>query len=359
MKNISSIIKIGTSTIGEEHPTYFIADIAANHDGDIERAKNLIWLAKQAGANAVKFQHHNVKKYVSDQGFKSLGNKFSHQAKWKKTIFEVYKDAEVPKEWTEELKNSCDEAKIDFFSTPYDLDLVDHLDPYVPAYKVGSGDVAWDAMIEKIASKNKPVLFATGAATLEEVIHAHQLLASINPQILLMQCNTNYTGSIENFKYINLNVLKTYRALFPDTIIGLSDHTPGYVTVLGAVALGARAIEKHFTDDKTRPGPDHPFSMDPESWKTMVDSTRLLEASLGNTIKKVEGNENETVILQRRSIRAVRKLHVGEKLEARMVEFQRPCPSDAIAPNEFLGNVGKRLRVDIDEGGYLKMCDLV
>ena len=119
-------IKIEKSIIGDSHPTYFIADIAANHDGDLNRAKDLIEIAKDAGADAAKFQHHDVRKYVSDSGFKSLGGKFSHQSKWDKSIFEVYKDAEVPKEWTEALRDHCKKVGIDFFSTPYDLDMVDH-----------------------------------------------------------------------------------------------------------------------------------------------------------------------------------------------------------------------------------------
>tara|TARA_B100000795_G_C22776050_1_gene430071 strand:- start:188 stop:1249 length:1062 start_codon:yes stop_codon:yes gene_type:complete len=352
------MIKINNNIISHDSPVYFIADIAANHDGDRERAKHLILLAKKAGADAVKFQHHDVNKYVSDFGFKKLGQKFSHQSKWDKTIFEVYKDAEVPMGWTEILKNYCDEIGVDFFSTPYDLDMVDHLDPYVPAYKIGSGDIVWDAMIEKIASKNKPVLVASGAATLEEVVHAHKLLVKLNPQIILMQCNSNYTGSIENFKYINLNVLKTYSTLFPDTILGLSDHTSGHETVLGAVALGVKAIEKHFTDDTTRPGPDHPFSMDPIAWKAMVDSTRLLEASMGSVVKKIEDNEKDTVVLQRRAVRATRKIHKGEKLERNMIEFQRPCPRGAMKPNEFAINVGKTLKSEVLEGECLNLCEL-
>ena len=111
----NKILNIGKNNIGVGHPTYFIADIAANHDGSIDRAKKLIEIAKDSGANAAKFQHHDVTKYVSDRGFKSLGGKFSHQSKWEKSIFEVYKDAEVPKEWTEELKLFCDEIEIDFF----------------------------------------------------------------------------------------------------------------------------------------------------------------------------------------------------------------------------------------------------
>ena len=126
-----------------------------------------------------------------------------------------------------------------------------------------------------------------------------------------MQCNTNYTGSIENFRHIHLNVLRTYRALFPDAVLGLSCHTPGHATVLGAVALGARVVEKHFTDDTRRDGPDHAFSMTPATWREMVDRTRELEYALGSAEKNVCGNEQETVVVQRRCLRAARDLAAG------------------------------------------------
>lgn len=352
-------IKIGKNTISQNNEVYFIADIAANHDGDINRAKKLIELAKESGAHAAKFQHHDVTKYVSDKGFKSLGGKFSHQQKWNKTIFEVYKDAEVPMQWTAELKAHCEKLDIDFFSTPYDLDMVSHLNQYVPAFKIGSGDVAWHAMLEAVARCNKPVLFASGAATIQEVIDAVATIRPLNDQMILMQCNTNYTGSLENFKYINLNVLKTYQVLFPDMIMGLSDHTPGHVTVLGAVALGARVVEKHFTDDVSRPGPDHPFSMDPKTWREMVDATQFLMASLGSTLKKVEDNEKETVILQRRSIRVVADVNAGDIITRDKVEFQRPCPADALSPNDWKIIEGKKANQSLEKGDYLKLDSLI
>ncbi len=350
-------IRIGTDWIGEDYPVYFIADIAANHDGDLERAKKLIELAKSSGANAVKFQHHDVRKYVSDRGFKSLGGKFSHQGKWQKSVFDVYKDAEVPMAWTEQLKSFSDDISITFFSTPYDLDMVDHIDPYVPAYKIGSGDIAWNEMLEKVASKGKPVLFATGAATLAEVLIAFDRITRLNKDVLLMQCNTNYTASIDNFRHINLNVISTYRSLFPATVIGLSDHTAGHETVLGAVALGARAVEKHFTDDTTRVGPDHAFSMDPVTWSAMVKSTRLLEQALGGTVKKVEDNEAETVVLQRRAIRLVRSMRAGERVWREDVQFQRPCPSDALTPNDQHFVIGRVLGRDLEDGECLRAED--
>lgn len=350
-----NFITIGKRKVGLDYPTYFIADIAANHDGDLDRAKKLIELAKESGADAVKFQHHDVTKYVSDYGFKNLGEKFSHQSKWQKSIFEVYKDAEVPTSWTTELKKFCDDITIDFFSTPYDLDMVSHLNELVPAFKIGSGDVAWEAMLEKIAKTGKPVLLATGAANLGEVIRAVDVISEHNDQILLMQCNTNYTASLENFKYINLKVLVTYKTLYPDMVLGLSDHTYGHVTTLGAVTLGARAIEKHFTDDISRPGPDHGFSMDPKTWREMVDATRYLEASLGSPIKKVEDNESETVILQRRAIRVIRDLKTGDVLTADMIQFQRPCPADAIHPNKVANLLNKTVIKDIPNGDFLRL----
>ena len=347
-------IKIGNREIGNKNPTYFITDIAANHDSDLGRAKYLCDLAKDSGADAVKFQHHNCEKYVSDFGFKNLGGKFSHQSKWEKSIYEVYKDAEVPTSWTDKLKTYCDGIGIDLFSTPYDLDMVDHLDEYVDCYKIGSGDLAFEPMLNKVAEKGKPVMIATGAATIEEVVRAVELLESYGVDIVLMQCNTNYTGKDENFDYIHLNVLQTYKEMFPNVVIGLSDHTHGSVTTLGSISLGARVIEKHFTDDNNRPGPDHPFSMTPDSWREMVDNTRILERSLGHFTKEVQNNEKDTIVLQRRAIRFIKDMNSGDIISEGDFQFQRPCPEDAYNINDFSSIIGKELKRDIESGDYLK-----
>ena len=351
-------ITIDNKKIGPQHPTYFIADIAANHDGDLERAKLLCKLAKESGSDAVKFQHHNCQKYVSDYGFRNLGSKFSHQSSWEKSIYETYKSAEVPISWTSELKQYCDEIGITMFSTPYDLQMVDHLNDFVGCYKIGSGDLAFDLMIKEVAKTKKPIMIATGASTLKEVERAINILREHNVQIVLMQCNTNYTGNDENYDFINLNVLKTYKTMFPDVIIGLSDHTHGPVTTLGAVALGAKVVEKHFTDDNNRKGPDHPFSMNPESWKEMVDSTRILERSMGSFFKKVEDNEKETVVLQRRALRLTRDLKKGDLISFDDFEFQRPCPTDAFCINEYEKIIEKPVNRDISTGDYLKNGDI-
>src|SRR5512139_1009003 len=230
-------IRIGEHIIGLNHPAYFIADIAANHDGDLERAKLLIRLAKDAGADAAKFQNFSAPKIVSDYGFSHMNSQVSHQATWKKSVFQVYKEASIPFEWTPILKKECDRVGLDYFSSPYDFEATDMLDPYVPAYKIGSGEIDWLEAIDRIARKGKPVLIATGAASIGEVQKAVHTILAVNQQLVLMQCNTNYTASLENYDHIHLNVLKTYAAMFPEVVLGLSDHTHALAPVLGAVTL--------------------------------------------------------------------------------------------------------------------------
>lgn len=354
MKRPDSTLEIQGKKIGVEYPTYFIADIAANHDGDLGRAKELIYLAADAGADAAKFQHFQAKTIVSDKGFRDMGSKQSHQSKWKKSVSEVYADASVSLSWTEELKNTCKDAGIPFFTTPYSLEVIDELDAHVPAYKIGSGDITWRDMVEKVAMQNKPYFLACGASTMDEVMRAVSWALERNPKFGLMQCNTNYTAELENFKYIHLNVLKSLRAMYPSMVLGLSDHTPQHATVLGAVALGASMIEKHFTDDVSREGPDHKFSMDHSTWRDMVDRTRELEMSMGYGIKRVEDNEVETVVVQRRSLRATRNFKAGHEIKDGDFVPLRPCPSDAISPEHLRMVVGRTLRKEVEEGDYLR-----
>ncbi|MGA8030502.1 MAG: N-acetylneuraminate synthase family protein [Bryobacteraceae bacterium] len=343
--------RIGNRPIGESEPTYFIADLGANHDGQLERAKLLIRLAKEAGADAAKFQHFRAPTIISDRGFQDLGQ-LSHTAKWKKSVYDVFDECALPYEWTPELKACCDEAGIDFLSTPYDMDAVDLLDPLVPAYKIGSGDITWPALLGKVASKGKPVILATGASDLADVGRAVRLFEDEKSSVALLQCNSNYTGKIDNFKHIHLNVLRSFRAMFPEVVLGLSDHTPGHATVLGAVALGGRVIEKHFTDDTSRPGPDHHFAMDPRTWRDMVDRTRELELALGETEKYVARNEQDTVVVQRRCLRATRDLEPGAVLTSEDIEALRPAPRGAIFPYDLDKLIGRRVLNPVYRGQY-------
>lgn len=355
---MNASLLIDDRLVGIGYPTYFIADIAANHDGDINRVIKLIELAKFAGADAVKFQHFQASSIVSDIGFKSLGIQKSHQRLWKKSVYQVYEEASINLSWTEVIKKTCNEVGITFMTSPYDISLVDHVDKYVAAYKIGSGDITWLEIIKYIASKNKPYILASGASSIEDVIRAVSAAREINNNLALLQCNTNYTGSIENMKHVQLNVLRAYQIMYPNLVLGLSDHTPGHSTVLGAIALGGRIIEKHFTDDTSREGPDHAFSMSPKAWKEMVDRSRELEAALGEGIKKIEENETETVILQRRAIRARGELIVGHTIGRCDIDVLRPCPADAIPANKIEDILGKKVRQKIIKGNYLRYADI-
>jgi len=343
-------------TIGMDR-TYFIADIAANHDGSIDRALRLIELAADAGADAAKFQNFRAETIVSSRGFQELGKKLTHQASWEKDVVDVYRDASIPLEWTESLRKKCEHHEIDYFTSPYDLDYITFFSNKMPFFKVGSGDITWQESLEKIASFGKPVLLATGASTNAEVRNAVHILEKSNCEIVLMQCNTNYTGSVDNFRFLNLNVLESFAKEYPNAILGLSDHTEGAVAVLGAVAKGARVIEKHFTDDKTRKGPDHGFSLNPMDWKQMVSDVRKLELALGSGVKIVEENEVDARIVQRRAMRYRRSVGAGHIIQSEDLIALRPCPVDGINPFQVESIVGRTLAKNVSLDDLVRYTD--
>ena len=347
-------MKLGNKVIAKNKPTVFIADIAANHDGSLNKAIDLIHSCAEAGADVAKFQHFEAETIVSDKGFKDLKNKKSHQSRWKKSVFKTYQDASLPLHWTKILKKECDKAKILFSTSPYSMDLVDYVDKYISFYKIGSGDITWHQILEKISKKKKPLILATGASSIKEVSLAVKQIEKIKKEYVLMQCNTNYTNSVSNFNFINLNVLNTYKKKFPRAILGLSDHTQGHTTVLGAITLGARVIEKHYTLNNNMEGPDHAFSMNFDTWKEMILRSRELENSLGNEEKKIEKNEIETVVLQRRSIRLKKNIKKGHILNKNDLICLRPCPKDAIQPYEITKIIGKKILRNLKKHDYLK-----
>jgi N-acetylneuraminate synthase len=350
-------IRIDNRYIGETEKPYFIADIGANHDGNLNRALNLIELAKESGANAAKFQNFKAAKIVSNKGFALLGGQISHQASWKKPVVEVYKDANLSYDWTQKIKEKCDEVEIEYFTSAYDFDSVDHVDPFVNVFKIGSGDITWIEIIKYIAKKGKPILIATGASDMKDVVRAMNALEQYTDEIVLMQCNTNYTANPENFKYINLKVLNTYRQRFPNVVLGLSDHTLGHSTVLGAIAMGANVIEKHFTDDNNRIGPDHKFAMNPQSWREMIDRANELYSALGNGIKKVEENEKQTVIVQRRGLRYARDIKEGEVLSKEDFIALRPINEGGIPPYGIEELIGKMISKKVLKDDSVKRKD--
>jgi len=387
-------VKVGKHNVGTDYPVYFIADIASNHGGDLVHAKELIYACAEARVNAVKMQNFSADTIVSDFGFRNLVNVETHQSSWKTSVYESYKAASIPFEWTIELKELTEKLGMDYFTSPYSLELTKAVEPYVSAFKLGSGDITWHDQIELMSSFQKPVLIATGASNLEEIKYAMMVALEKSNDIILMQCNTNYTANKsedvsvtrERLSNINLRVLETFSNIWPRVPLGLSDHTHGDLTVLGAVGLyNCSAVEKHFTLDSSKIGQDHSFSMMPDEWLRMVENTEILKAEIskedsfeekkdkikkiakdgafleliiGDGVKKVSENEHNTVIVQRRSIRAKRNLPAGSIISKDDLEVLRPCPKDALPPYKINELVGKQLKRDMLKGNYFIQAEL-
>ena len=357
-------IKIGEKNIGNGFPVYIIAEVGSNFDGSLERAKHLAKIAKNIGADAYKIQNFLASKIVSAKGFQDV--KISFQAKWDRPVVEIYKKAEFPRKWLKELSDYCREIGIDFLSTPYDKEAVDLLEEInVPAYKIGSGEIDNFAFLEYIAKTQKPILLSCGASTKKEIKAALLVIKNTNNnKIVLLQCITNYPSSIRDAEIRTMVALKEEFGIE----IGYSDHTIGQegsgddplsgVTVpLGAVALGAKVIEKHFTDDRTRKGPDHAFAMETKDFKRMVRGIRAMESALGDGIKKVMSSEKETVIIQRRGIYALRNIKKGEKLSSNMLEFLRPAIG--LRPSQLNQILNKTAQREIKAGEIIKLNDFI
>lgn len=353
MKRFPKTLNIGGRKVGVGHPTFFIAEIGANFDKDLQKAKRLVLAAKEAGADVAKFQTFSTPKIVSEGGFSKMKLRGVHGS-WGRTVSEVFRDAEFPREWHKELAVYCKKIGIQFSSAAYDFEGVNLLDELgVPFFKIGSGDITWLEMLEYIAKKDRPILLGTGASTLAEVDEAVRTIVDAgNRQLILLQCITNYPSKFES---ANIKVLQTYQTAF-GILTGYSDHTPGDVVPLGAVALGACVIEKHFTLDRTGKGPDHPHSMEPHEFKSMVQKVRQLEKAMGTAVKDVVAEESETVIVQRRSLYLAKQVKKGERLRPSDITVLRPALG--IAPKHKENVIGLTARRNLKAGDPLYWYDL-
>jgi len=343
-------IKIGKKYVGDGMPFYSIAEIGSNFDNSLKKAFRLIDLAKKAGADAVKFQSFTADNLVNDDCFNKL--KIGYQAKWKNSVYEVYKKAEFPKEFHQKVFNYCKKKNIEFFSAPYDKESVDFLDKLgVKVFKIGSGDITWLENIEYIAKKNKPIILATGASDMRHVENAIKTIKKTgNNQIVLMQCVTNYPAS---FKNINLKVLETFKKRFK-CLVGYSDHTQGDIVALGTVAMGGCMIEKHFTDNNKLPGPDHGFAMDPRAFKLMTDKIKTMEKIIGNGKKIIYDEEIDQYVTMKRGVKSSEPLKKGQLLKKKHLKVLRPCLPDDIPADNIKSIIGKKLKVNLDANKAIK-----
>lgn len=332
-----------------DQSTYIIAEIGSNFDGSRKRAESLIELAAESGADAAKFQAFSPETIISQVGFDGL--KMGFQSDWPKSVYQTYADAALPREWIPGLASCCEEHGIEFLCTPYDHDAVEILEEVgVPAYKIGSGDITWHSFIRSVADTQRPVILATGASTLGEVEQAVEAIRSTgNDRLVLLQCITDYPSDFES---ANLRAMRTLQQAF-GTPVGYSDHTPGSVVPLGAVSLGGRVIEKHFTDDTSRDGPDHSFAMDPDAFSEMVSEVRSLEAALGSSQKSLYDTESSSVVLQRRCVRANRSIAEGQTIAEGDLMYLRPAPPDSIPPYESHRIVDREAQRDINRGEHI------
>jgi len=347
-------VTVGDRTLGSTDDTYIIAEIGSNFDGEKQRAKKLIDLAADCGADAAKFQAFKADKIVSQYGFDGLKTGF--QEDWDKSVYETYRDAELPRGWIDELASYTREQGLDFLCTPYDQEAVDLLvDVGMPAFKIGSGDITWTSLLQYIAEQGLPVILATGASTLAEIERAVDVIESTgNDDLILLQCVTNYPSEFES---ANIRTMSALAEMF-DMPVGYSDHTPGSAVPLGAVSRGACVIEKHFTDDKSREGPDHSFAMGPEEFSRMVTDVRNLNEALGSSRKSIYDEEEATVVLQRRCLRAARDIEVGTELTDEDVVALRPAPEDGLEPTYRETVIGRTASRAIPEGDHFTWSKL-
>jgi len=299
---------------------FIIAEAGVNHNGRLNLAYQLIDIAKDAEADAVKFQTFKAENVVS-----KLADKAEYQKKSTdidKSQLKMIKHLELSFGDFIKLKKYCNKKEIMFLSTPFDYQSIDFLYDLVDIYKIPSGEVINYSYLKYIAAKNKPIIMSTGMAKLGEVEEAINNIGSVNSkaEISLLHCTTNYPTP---YKEVNLKSMQTLAAAFK-LPVGYSDHTLGIEVPVAAVALGAKIIEKHFTLDKNLPGPDHKASLEPDELKEMVKVIRNIEMALGDGIKKPNKSEIEIMKVTRRSLIATKDIRAGEIIEESDMAIKRP-----------------------------------
>lgn len=334
-------IVIADKIIEENGPPFIIAEAGVNHEGDLGNALKMIELAAAAGADAIKFQTYKAEKLAVKES-PAYWNTRSTQ----REFFSKY-DAFGPEEYYR-LAEHCKEQGIIFISTPFDLESVDFLDPILPCYKVASADLTCYPLLEAIARKNKPILLSTGAATLQEIKEAvHLIEAAGNRQLVILHCVLNYPNRYET---ANLNTIKYLKKIFPDKLIGYSDHTvpdEAMLVLTAAYLLGATVIEKHFTLDKTLPGNDHYHAMDAEDLAKFVAQVRFIRQILGETEKMIVPGEEEARKFARRSLVAKTDIAKGQVIDESMLTWKRP--GTGIPPSLIKQVLGRKANVAIAE----------
>ncbi|HPT46508.1 MAG TPA: N-acetylneuraminate synthase [Candidatus Rifleibacterium sp.] len=342
-------MKIGNFEIGDKHPCFIIAEAGSNHNRDFATAKQLIDVAVEAGADAVKFQIFSADAIYSKKTPMASYLKKEKLAKDDETLWDVIKKNEIPRHWIPDLMACCREKGIMFLSTPFDLAAVDELEAAgVAAFKVASFEITHLPMLRKISATGRPIILSTGMANLEDIEVA---LAAIkeggNSQVALLHCAIAYPPRYED---INLRAMDTMKQAF-QLPVGFSDHTRGHITDVAAVARGACIIEKHFTLSRSMQGPDHPFSLEPAELKEMVEAIRQTEKILGSPVKQHSAAETELHRIARRSLVAAVKIARGTTISEELIAVKRPGFGIPVRHMQVV--IGRTAKIDIDEDDIL------
>ncbi|MGH3608519.1 MAG: N-acetylneuraminate synthase family protein [Pseudonocardiaceae bacterium] len=341
-------MQLGKRVIGAGEPVYVIAEIGANHNRDFDVAKRLIDTAAAAGADAVKFQT-----YSGDRIYSKRTPKISSlQAFSEKPAHEVMEAISLPRDWQGMLAEHAQSRGIDFFSAPFDHQAVDELHEIgVPLLKIASFEIGDIPLVRHAAATGRPLIISTGMATLGEIEEALEAVRTEGgEQVVLLQCTSMYPAPA---RLINLRAMATMEQAFA-VPVGLSDHTTGVAVPIAAAALGAAMIEKHYTLDRTMPGPDHSFSLEPDELKELVSGVREARQALGDGVKAGPSPEERDDLYRvaRRSLVATRDLPRGTVLERHMLTTKRP--GLGIAPRELDRVVGRELKVALSEDDILQ-----
>ena len=342
-------INIAGRMVGLSRPCFIIAEIGVNHDGEMKKACQLVDVAVEAGADAVKFQT-----FVASRLASSIAPKADYQMETtsrEESQVEMLRRLELSPQDHRELIGYCRQKNILFMSTPFDEDSADLLDELkVSVFKVPSGEITNLSFLDHVARKGKPMIVSTGMATLGEVESAVRAVEHAgNEQIVLLHCVSSYPACERD---VNLRAMQTMADAFR-VPVGYSDHTLGIEVALGAVALGACVIEKHVTLDRTLSGPDHRCSLDPEEFSVLVRGIRKVEKALGDGIKKPVPMEMAVAAVARKSLVAAKTISAGTMLTGDMLALRRP--GTGLPPSMRSQLVGRRAKRGISEGALLTL----
>lgn len=328
---------------------YVIAEAGVNHNGSFELAKQMVLEAKKAGADAIKFQTFTTENLVTKYAKKAGYQKETTDAS--QTQYQMLKKLELSHGDYCGLKALCESVKIDFLSTPFDLTSIELLENLgVMRYKIPSGEITNYPYLVRIAKTHKPVILSTGMSTLEEVKEAVEVLKKYGvPEIVLLHCNTEYPTPVED---VNLKAICTLSDKF-HLQTGYSDHTLGIEIPIAAAVMGARIIEKHFTLDKTMEGPDHKASLEPGEFASMVKAIRNVEKAMGSGVKEPSVSETSNIVIARKSIVALKKIHKGEVFSEENITAKRP--GNGISPMKWLNVIGKTASRDFEEDELIEL----